>query len=107
MPAWCDRVLYAGSARVTHYASCRTVRVSDHRPVGAVVTTFAKRVDDARRARTYVECIRWLDRMENEQLPSATLAPTDVHFEHMRFLERGTRAVLMRNTGQVGSLLFI
>jgi hypothetical protein len=57
-PAWCDRVLFRGLGKVKCEEYRRwEVRVSDHRPVSALLKVRIKRVDAKKRVPAWEKCL--------------------------------------------------
>ena len=58
IPAWCDRVLFRGLGKVKCEEYRRwEVRVSDHRPVSALLKVRIKRVDAKKRVPAWEKCL--------------------------------------------------
>jgi hypothetical protein len=98
-PAWCDRILWhdknqhikqelyrrfasppavgrsedARRHRRRRLISTEDLRISDHKPVSAVFTARIKTEMADKRTEVYKECIRELDRYENNSLPKVFL----------------------------------
>jgi phosphatidylinositol-bisphosphatase len=112
-PAWCDRILYKGN-EVTQvdYTSQAQYKLSDHKPVSSYFSSKVKVINQIRYRKSYEECLKQLDRLENEFLPQVTvdipgssLAPhsnrNEIHFGHIKFMESVKKTFTVANTGQV------
>ena len=63
VPAWCDRIYYRGAGSVQcHSYKAHTCRVSDHRPVSAVLDMRVKTIDQSLRQQVYEEVAdQWVE----------------------------------------------
>lgn len=100
-PAWCDRILYKGDNVIqVDYTSQFQYKLSDHKPISSSFDLKVKVINQARYRKCYEECLKQLDRLENEFLPQVTvdipnpnIVPhsnrNEIHFGRIRFLEPG------------------
>jgi len=101
-PAWCDRILWKGEhVSVKDYRSHPTLRMSDHKPVSAVLDCGIKIIDTVRYRKIYEEVMKKLDKLENEFLPQVSVDSTEFIFDQVSFNESITRVLTVANTGQV------
>ncbi|QIX01736.1 hypothetical protein AMS68_007253 [Peltaster fructicola] len=71
-PAWCDRILYRGLGKIKCDEYRRwEVRVSDHRPVSALLTCRVRRVDTGRQAHVLQRCLKEFKAYKQEVLSMA------------------------------------
>ncbi|XP_035710948.1 type II inositol 1,4,5-trisphosphate 5-phosphatase isoform X3 [Folsomia candida] len=112
-PAWCDRILYKGDNVIqVDYTSQFQYKLSDHKPISSSFDLKVKVINQARYRKCYEECLKQLDRLENEFLPQVTvdipnpnIVPhsnrNEIHFGRIRFLEPVRKSFTVANTGQV------
>lgn len=73
-PAWCDRILWKGeNVQALEYRSHPTLRMSDHKPVSALLECGVKIIDPVRYRKIYEEVMKKLDKLENEFLPQVII----------------------------------
>ena len=101
-PAWCDRVLWKGeNVKVTDYRSHPSLRMSDHKPVSAVLECGIKIIDPVRYRKIYEEVMKKLDKLENEFLPQVSVDTTEIVLGTVAFNESSSKMLTVANTGQV------
>ena len=101
-PAWCDRVLCKGdNITMRQYRSHPSLRMSDHKPVSAVVDCGIKVIDTIRYRKIYEEVMKKLDKLENEFLPQVSVDTTEIVLGKIHFNQPASRALTVANTGQV------
>ncbi|KAM0787054.1 hypothetical protein ACM66B_006318 [Microbotryomycetes sp. NB124-2] len=103
VPAWTDRVLWMSlndSIEVMHYKSHPEIKLSDHKPVSALLKVPVHKVDPARRAVVLQELIEQLDDIEWDEAPAIKLLPSPiVEFDVVRYLEPVHRTLVLVNNG--------
>lgn len=101
-PAWCDRCLWKGDhISVREYRSHPALRLSDHKPVSALLESGIKIIDTVRYRRIYEEVMKKLDKLENEFLPQVSVDSTEIALGTVSFNEPVSRTLTVANTGQV------
>lgn len=112
-PAWCDRILFKGDTiSQKDYTSQSQYKLSDHKPISSSFDIQLKVINQTRYRKCYEECLKQLDRLENEFLPQVTVdipnphaVPhsnrNEIHFGIIRFLEPVRKSFTVANTGQV------
>jgi len=80
MPAWCDRILWKSntSVKCEDYRSHPIHKLSDHKPVSAVLLVQTRVVDVQRKQIVLDEILKDLDRQANDSLPQAALNRTEL-----------------------------
>ena len=108
-PAWCDRILVRTRARagtlervdVVAYDAVGALCCSDHKPVTAVLSVEARRVDAERLGGVRMEVRRQLDLIEMETLPKCEMRNAIVELGEVRYGTRVDAEVTLTNVGQV------
>ena len=108
-PAWCDRILVRTRARagtlervdVVAYDAVGALCCSDHKPVTAVLSVEARRVDAERLGGVRMEVRRQLDLIEMETLPKCAMRNAIVELGEVRYGTRVDAEVTLTNVGQV------
>uniref|UniRef100_A0A3Q3VXN8 phosphoinositide 5-phosphatase n=1 Tax=Mola mola TaxID=94237 RepID=A0A3Q3VXN8_MOLML len=102
VPAWCDRILWRGkNIKQQHYQSHMALKTSDHKPVSSLLVTGVKRVNSEAYKKTFEEIVRNIDKMENECIPSVTLAKQEFHFRDVKYMQHQAETLNIFNDGQV------
>ncbi|XP_068180463.1 type II inositol 1,4,5-trisphosphate 5-phosphatase [Antennarius striatus] len=102
VPAWCDRILWRGkNIEQQHYHSHMALKTSDHKPVSSMLVTGIKRVNSEAYKKTFEEIVRNIDKMENECIPSVTLAKQEFHFKNVKYMQHQAETLSLVNDGQV------
>ncbi|TMS10811.1 Type II inositol 1,4,5-trisphosphate 5-phosphatase [Larimichthys crocea] len=102
VPAWCDRILWRGkNIKQQHYQSHMALKTSDHKPVSSLLVTGIKRVNSEDYKKTFEEIVRNIDKMENECIPSVTLAKQEFHFKDVKYMQHQAETLSLFNDGQV------
>uniref|UniRef100_A0A8C4F5I7 phosphoinositide 5-phosphatase n=1 Tax=Dicentrarchus labrax TaxID=13489 RepID=A0A8C4F5I7_DICLA len=100
VPAWCDRILWRGkNIKQHHYQSHMALKTSDHKPVSSLLVTG--RVNSEAYKKTFEEIVRNIDKMENECIPSVTLAKREFHFKDVKYMQHQAETLSLFNDGQV------
>lgn len=113
-PAWCDRVLYRSTAsngatnsdkpgdiHVKEYKSCQELRISDHKPVRAVLSARIKWENKDKKKEVYRKIIRSLDDLENSARPSVQIDSSVFLFENVEYLLPQTKICDVVNFGEL------
>lgn len=101
-PAWCDRILWRGPhVSQVVYRSHPSLKLSDHKPVSSIFDTGVMIVKPDLQKKVYEDVMKQADRLENEFLPKVSLNVMEICFSNVKFRERQSRQVTVRNTGQV------
>ncbi|XP_068612634.1 type II inositol 1,4,5-trisphosphate 5-phosphatase [Brachionichthys hirsutus] len=102
VPAWCDRILWRGkNVEQQHYQSHMALKTSDHKPVSSMFITGIKRVNSEAYKKTFEEIVRNIDKMENECIPSVTVAKQEFHFKNVKYMQHQAETLSLVNDGQV------
>ncbi|KAG7336143.1 hypothetical protein KOW79_000836 [Hemibagrus wyckioides] len=102
VPAWCDRILWRGkNITQLNYQSHMNVRNSDHKPVSSLLKIGIKVVNEEIYKRTFEDIVRSLDKLENECIPSVSLAQHVFHFSNVKFMQHQAQTLTLYNDGQV------
>uniref|UniRef100_A0A671WXJ6 phosphoinositide 5-phosphatase n=1 Tax=Sparus aurata TaxID=8175 RepID=A0A671WXJ6_SPAAU len=100
VPAWCDRILWRGkNIKQQHYQSHMALKTSDHKPVSSLLV--AGRINTEAYKKTFEEIVRNIDKMENECIPSVTLAKQEFHFKDVKYMQHQAATLSLFNDGQV------
>uniref|UniRef100_A0A671WVM4 phosphoinositide 5-phosphatase n=1 Tax=Sparus aurata TaxID=8175 RepID=A0A671WVM4_SPAAU len=102
VPAWCDRILWRGkNIKQQHYQSHMALKTSDHKPVSSLLVAGIKRINTEAYKKTFEEIVRNIDKMENECIPSVTLAKQEFHFKDVKYMQHQAATLSLFNDGQV------
>jgi phosphatidylinositol-bisphosphatase len=103
-PAWCDRVLYKGTAEgaVTplQYESVPEMRLSDHKPIRAVLEFPVRIVNAERQAVVRQEVLRSLDVLENSSRPEIGVSAYEYNFPNLKFMLPQPQKCGVTNSGR-------
>jgi len=101
VPAWCDRVLWKTRIGVQclDYRSHPVHKLSDHKPVSAVLLVQTRVVDETKRQKVLDEVLKDMDKQANDSLPQAALNRTELAFDGVKYLEPQEQPITLKNTG--------
>ncbi|KAK4049698.1 hypothetical protein OIV83_003973 [Microbotryomycetes sp. JL201] len=104
VPAWTDRVLWMSldddSIEAIKYTSHPEIRLSDHKPVSALLKVPVYKVDPLKRTHVLQELIDQLDDIEWDEAPAIKLLPSPiVEFDTVRYMEPASKTVTFVNKG--------
>mmetsp|Transcript_18492 Transcript_18492/g.25929 ORF Transcript_18492/g.25929 Transcript_18492/m.25929 type:complete len:463 (-) Transcript_18492:8-1396(-) len=106
-PAWCDRILWHlgssnGEDSLQQLSYMRhELFSSDHKPISSLFQVKVKRVIQEKRHKVYQDVVSLLDKIENENRPTATVDTNHIQFDNVKYLEPVTKIVTLENTGKV------
>ena len=123
-PSWTDRILYRSkrpkvldedqkeldTIKTIHYLCANNIKFSDHRPVSGLYSVVIKyECDEKRSSRIREELIREFDRLENDAIPTIEVhpRPPEILFNHIRYLDKPTYSLTIKNTGECPCLCTI
>ncbi|KAI8983781.1 Endonuclease/exonuclease/phosphatase [Pilobolus umbonatus] len=106
-PSWTDRILWkrerAGMKsplKLIDYDDCKSVCMSDHKPVRALMSFQIRTIDHKRQAKTHESLIQ--HSKENQDIqPRGTITSSYVKFNKIEFLDFQQQRITLENTGQV------
>lgn len=100
-PAWCDRILWKSNTmlKCEDYRSHPIHKLSDHKPVSAVLLVQTRVVDVQKKQLVLDEILKDLDRIANDSLPQAALNRTELMFDGVKYLEAQEQPITLQNTG--------
>ncbi|XP_065907240.1 inositol polyphosphate 5-phosphatase OCRL-like isoform X3 [Dysidea avara] len=99
-PAWCDRILWSGAGiKQIYYRSHHNYRLSDHKPVSALMNAEVRMVHPGKERSVFEEIVWELDKMENDTLPQVQLNQSEFHFPNIKFHESQLQVLIVENTG--------
>lgn len=91
-PAWCDRVLWKGSAILNRYSSCDSIQVSDHKPVFSHFSLTVLKLDSSKLSELKSKIYKELEDMHHKFMPKISISKEKIIFEeiHYRFVYKDT-----------------
>ena len=98
-PAWCDRILYKGEARLEFYGSGQGVVYSDHKPVIGRFELGVKCVDETKRKEALKEIFLDIDEEHHRKIPKLSLNEDKVDFGEVRYRIPRTKQLVITNSG--------
>lgn len=104
-PAWCDRVLWKGDFDISllEYGRIEYTH-SDHKPVYATFSLFAREVVPERLNSLLFDLRRRLDHVEMSSQPKCSIFNPNVEFGVIRYAEEASASFNMTNVGDTEAL---
>ena len=101
-PAWCDRVLWKGDFDISLLEYGRVEYThSDHKPVYATFSLFAREVVPERLNSLLFDLRRRLDQVEMSSQPKCSIFNPNVEFGVIRYAEEASASFNMTNVGDI------
>lgn len=104
-PSYTDRILFRKNDLIVckAYNSFHSVKLSDHKPVYAVLQMKAKQIDKEKYQETYRSVLRNMDKQENEALPDCRVTPSDMllDFGPIEYGVGAAKTIEVENIGTV------
>lgn len=100
-PAWCDRILWRGERIVQiEYISHPDIKDSDHKPVSAIFSSKALKVDQILKRKVSEDVMKKLDQLENAKLPQIVIDKNEINFGTVFFKDNASRSLTLTNIGR-------
>lgn len=87
--------------KCTLYNSCDAMLSSDHKPVTALLQAKIRKIDKDKLSVAHSECVRVLDRLENDAIPVLNLETNLLDFGLISPFKKVLKTVILTNPGQV------
>ncbi|KAK4056169.1 hypothetical protein OIO90_002900 [Microbotryomycetes sp. JL221] len=104
VPAWTDRILWMSlddSIRSIEYDAHFALKLSDHKPVSALLNVPVHTIDSGKRARVQQELIEQLDDIDWDEGPDIKLLPSPiVEFESVSYMQSEHKTLTLVNNGR-------
>eukprot|EP00457_Paulinella_chromatophora_P003684 gb/GEZN01003692.1/.p1 GENE.gb/GEZN01003692.1/~~gb/GEZN01003692.1/.p1 ORF type:complete len:695 (-),score=82.46 gb/GEZN01003692.1/:30-2060(-) len=107
MPAWTDRIQWAGDHIKQISYTRAELMVSDHKPVSSLFSVEAQLIVPEKRKEVCMSLTRQLDTWENENIPKVKLSAKELFFPQATFDVPETRTLLIENVGKVNVLFLL
>lgn len=98
-PAWCDRILFKGEARLWFYGSGQGVVYSDHKPVIGNFELGVKCVDENKRNEALIEIYKEIDDEHHKRMPKVNLNKDKLNFGKVRYKIPAVQQLIIKNSG--------
>lgn len=104
-PAWCDRILYRGSAtEPIIYRSHPKLVLSDHKPVSCLFTATIDKINKERYHQVLKRVMLEMDKFANDRMPQVELSTREIVFNDVELDVPYKSSLKIVNTGQVPAI---